>query len=94
MAGVAAIPQGRDQLRGAFGQNDVAIEHNGVAGKVCGFFRCHIDQIAQMIPNCALSVFIERRRKPNCPAIRQRTKTGIDVIKARIDQFDRDNKTA
>ena len=92
MAGVAAITQERDQLRGAFWQNDVAIEHHGVAGKMRGFFRCHVDQTAQLIPDCVLSIFIERRRKPNGSAIRQRTKAGIDVIKARIDQLDRDDQ--
>src|SRR3981081_1046286 len=59
-----------------------------------GFFRGHLDQIAQMIADRALSIFIEGRRKPNCSAIRQRTKAGINVIKARIDQLDRDDKAA
>ena len=88
MAGVAALTQRRDQLRRALWQNDVAIEHDRVAGELGGFFRRHVDQVVQTIPDRALSVLIERRRKPNCSAIGQRTKAGIDVIKAWIDQLD------
>ena len=35
-----------------------------------------------------LSIFVERLGKPNRAAIGQRTKAGVDVIKARIDQLD------
>ena len=47
-----------------------------------------------MIADGALAVFVERRRKPDRAAIGQRTEAGIEMIKARIDQFDRDDETA
>ena len=88
VAGVAAIAQRRNQLGGAFGQDDVAIEDNGVAGKMRGFLGLDVDQIAQVIADRMLPVFIERRREPDGAAIRQRAKAGVDMIKARIDQLD------
>ena len=71
---VAAIAQRLDQLRRAFGQNDVLFEHDRVAGKMRGFFFRDIDQVADMFADRALTVFIKRRRKPGRAAIRQRTK--------------------
>ena len=56
-------------------------------------FRQDIDQFGHMFADGALPVFIEGCRKPNRRAIGQRTKAGIEMIKARIDKFDRDNKT-
>ena len=47
-----------------------------------------------MIANGALAVFIKRRREPDRAAIRQRTKASVEMIKARIDQLDRDDETA
>src|SRR5712664_1184828 len=47
-----------------------------------------------MFANCALAVFIERGRKPKRGTVRQRAKAGVEMIEARIDQFDRDYETA
>ena len=44
------------------------------------------------VANCTLPVLIEGIWKPKCAAVRQRTKAGIKVIKARIDQLHRDSK--
>src|SRR5882724_13537223 len=51
------------------------------------------DQFGHMFADGTLPVFIAGCRKPNRPAIGQRAKAGIEMIKARIDKFDRDNKT-
>jgi hypothetical protein len=92
VAAVAALLQLRHELGRAFGQNDVAIDHHGVTRKVHRLFRCDIDQIGHVLPECALPVFIECIWKPKTTAVRQRTKTRIKVIKTRIDQLDRDGK--
>src|SRR5437763_3735819 len=47
-----------------------------------------------MVADRALTVFVECFRKPERAAIGQRTKTSIDVIKARIHKLDRNDKTA
>ena len=47
-----------------------------------------------MIADGALAIFIEGGGKPKRAAIGQRAKAGIDVIKARIDQLDRDDEAA
>ena len=47
-----------------------------------------------MLADCALAVLVEGHRKPKSPAVGQRTKTGIQVIKARINQFHRDHQAA
>src|SRR5205814_582804 len=94
MAGIAAIFQSRDKLRRAFRQNDFAAEDDGVAGKMDSFFRRNVDQVAEMIADRALAVFVERVGKPKRATVRQRTEAGIDVIKTRIDQFHRDHETA
>jgi len=88
MTGVTTVLQRRDELRRAFGQNDIAIQDDGVTGKMDRFFLGHVDQISEMIANGALAVFIEGGGKPEGAAIRQRAKTGIDVIKPRVDQLD------
>src|SRR5438093_13431115 len=56
-------------------------------------FRQDIDQFGHMFADGALPVFIEGFRKPDRRAIGQRTKAGVQMIKARIDKFYRDNKT-
>jgi len=94
MTDVAAVVESRDQFGGAFGQNDVAAEHDGVAGKMDRFFFGHVNQIAQMLANRALAVFIECLREPERAAIGQRAEAGIDVIEARIDKLDRNDKTS
>src|SRR5205809_1991122 len=47
-----------------------------------------------MLADCALAIFVEGKRKPKRAAVWQRAKTGIQVIKARINQFDRDHQAA
>src|SRR4029077_1085925 len=74
-------------------QNDVAIDHDGVTRKVRRFFRCDIDQISHVLPNCTLPVFIEGIWEPKPSAVRQRTKAGIKVVKTWINQLDRNSKT-
>src|SRR6478735_3698657 len=53
----------------------------------------HIDQAWDVIADGALAVFIESGREPNGAAIGERTEASIDVIKARIDQLDRNHQT-
>ena len=48
----------------------------------------HIDQIRDVIANGPLSIFVERGREPEGPTIRERAKTGVDMVKAWIDQLD------
>ena len=93
MAAVAAILQLGHELGRAFGQNDIAVDHDGVTGKVRRFFRCDVDQISHVLSDCALPVLVERIWKPKRPAIRQRTKASIKMVKTRINQFHRDGKT-
>ncbi len=88
MAVVAALSQRGGEFRRAFGQNNVVLEHNRVAGKTNRFFRGNIDQVSYMLADCPLAVFIECSRKPDGRAIGQRAKTGIEMLKARIDKFD------
>src|SRR5436190_7497827 len=47
-----------------------------------------------MFADGALAVFVECSWKPNRRTIGQRTKAGIEMIKARIDKLDRDDKAA
>src|SRR5438132_10860814 len=47
-----------------------------------------------MATNGALAVFIEGRGEPDCASVGQRTKTGIEMIKTRIDQLDRNDKAS
>ncbi len=55
--------------------------------------RRHINQIRNVFANRVLAIFVEGRRKPNCSAIRQRTKAGVEMIKARIDKLHRNHET-
>ena len=87
MTAVAAIAQGGDKFGRAFGQNDVALNHDSVATKMHCLFRRDIDQIGDVFANCVLAVFVERGWKPKRAAIRGRTKTGVEMVKARIDKF-------
>ena len=48
-------------------------------------FGHNIDKLRHVFADRALPVFIERGRKPNGPAVWQRTKTGVEMIKTRID---------
>ena len=57
-------------------------------------FRQNIDQFGHVFADRALPVVIEGCRKPNRCAIRQRAKTGVEMIKARIDELDRDDQAA
>src|SRR5439155_22764867 len=56
-------------------------------------FRQDIDQFGHMFADRALSVFIKGRREANPGTIGQRTKAGIEMIEARINEFHRDHKT-
>src|SRR5438270_7658817 len=47
-----------------------------------------------MRANGSLPIFIKRCWKPDCIAIGQWTKTGIEMVKARVDQLDRDDEAA
>src|SRR4029453_2340117 len=47
-----------------------------------------------MLADCALPVLIERIWKPKPPAVWQRTKAGIKVVKTRINQLHRDRKAS
>jgi hypothetical protein len=51
------------------------------------FLRCDVDQIGNVLTNGVLTVFIERSGKPNRRAVGQRAKTGVEMIKTRIDQL-------
>ncbi len=54
----------------------------------------NIDKLRHVLGDRALSVLIERRGEPNRPAVWQRTKTCVEMIKARIDQLDRNDEAA
>ena len=49
--------------------------------------RYDVDQIRNVFANGVLSVFVERRWKPNRRAVGERTKTSIEMVKAWIDKF-------
>mgnify|MGYP001794965287 CR=1 FL=1 len=55
------------------------------------FLFLNVDQIGHVIADRPLPVFIERGREPDCAAVGQRTEAGVDVVKARIDQTDRND---
>src|SRR2546423_13532409 len=59
-----------------------------------GFFFDDVDQIAEMVANRALAVFVECLWKPEGAAVGQRTEAGVDVVKARINQFDGNDEAA
>src|SRR4029077_15307246 len=44
--------------------------------------------------NCALAILVESHGKPKRPAIGQRAKAGVEMVKARINQFYGDSETA
>src|SRR5437016_7702849 len=52
------------------------------------------DQFAHVVANGPLAVFVEGSGKPKRRVVWQRTKTGIEMIKARIDKFDRNDQAA
>src|SRR5436309_14687439 len=93
MTTVDALLQLGHELRRALWQDDVALDHHSVTRKVRSLFRCDIDQIGQVLPNCALAIFVESVGEPKRAAVRQRAKAGIKVIEPRINQLDRDRKT-
>src|ERR1700736_3215332 len=94
MTSVAAIAQGGDEFGRAFGYNDVALDHDGIATEVHRLVRYDVDQIGNVFANGVLTVFVEGSGKPKSRAVGQRTKTSVEMIKARIDQFHRDDETA
>ena len=83
-----------NEIWGAFRQHDVALEHNGVAGKTLRFLFFDIDQLRHVRANGTLTIFIKRRWKPDRTAIGQRTKAGVEMVKTRVDQLDRDDEAA
>src|SRR2546421_6676682 len=87
MTAVATVVQRLNEVWRAFRQNDIAFEDDGVTGEMRCFFFHDVDQVGDVLPDRALAVFIEGLRKPECAAVRQRTETGIEVVKTRIDQF-------
>ena len=70
------------------------VEDNSVAAKNRRLFFGDIDQVRNVIANGALAVFIESRREPHRAAVGQRTEAGVEMIKPRIDQLDRNDKAA
>src|SRR4029077_14728264 len=94
MTVIAPLLQRGDELRRALRQNNVAIEHDGVTAKVDRFFRFDIDQVSHMLADRPLAVIVECWGKPDRAAIGQRAETSIEMIKAGIDQFDRDDESA
>src|SRR5438105_5440409 len=57
-------------------------------------FFIDIDELVYVSTNGALAVFIEGRGEPDCASVGQRTKTGIEMIKTRIDQLDGNDKAS
>src|SRR5256885_16352323 len=91
---VTAILQSAHQIRRALRKDNLALKHNRVTRKVDRFLRFDIDQVRQMLANGALAVFVERGRGPKSASIRQWTEAGIEMVKTRIDQLDRDDETS
>ena len=91
---VAATSQGGGQFGRAFRQNDIAFDYDSVATEMHCLLRYDVDQIGNMFANGVLTVFVERRGKPSGRAVRQGAKTSVEMIKARINKFHRDNEAA
>src|SRR5437899_11881754 len=53
-----------------------------------------IDELGHVSANRALTVFVKRIWKPESAAIGQRTKAGVEMVKTRVDQLDRDDEAA
>ena len=93
MAAITALLELRHELGGAFGQHNVAPENDGITRKVHRLFRCNIDQVGHVLADCALAVLVEGHWKPKRPAVGQRAKAGVKMIKPRIHKFHGDNET-
>src|ERR1700719_4729120 len=87
MTSVAAIGQGSDELGRALRHNNIALHHDGIATKMHCLVWRDVDQIGNVFANGVLTVFVEGSGKPNGRAVGQRTKTSVEMIKARIDKF-------
>src|SRR5437588_10535493 len=53
-----------------------------------------IDELGHVSANRALTVFVKRIWKPESAAVGQRTKAGVEMVKTRVDQLDRDDEAA
>src|SRR6266536_1908257 len=58
------------------------------------FFFIDIDELVHVSANRVLTIFVKRTWEPESASIGQRTKAGIEMVKTRIDQLDRDDKAA
>src|SRR5439155_1189760 len=80
--------------KGWLTKDDVALNNDSITREVRGFLRGDVDQIGHMLPDSALTVLVEGPGKPKRVAVGQRAKAGIQVVKARINQFHRDNQAS
>src|SRR5437762_12814191 len=94
MATISPVRLRFNKILGAFRQHDVPLEHDGVAGKTFRLLFFDVDQLLHVRTYGTLSVFIKRRWKPNRAAVGQRTKAGVEMVKTRVDQLDRDGEAA
>src|SRR6266403_3505814 len=88
----ASFAQRRAKLRAILGQYDVLAQYNCVTSKVCRFLGGNLDQVRNMMADCPLGVFVERRRIPYRTAARQRTETCVQMVIAVLDQFHREDQ--
>src|SRR5690242_15076837 len=75
-------------------RNDVPADHDGVAGKTLGVRAFGFDQVGYKRANCLLAVVIESGWVPDRLVVGERTEAGVEVVIARVDQFDWDNANA
>src|SRR6266481_1958002 len=88
----AALTQYRAELRVILRQYNVLAQDNCVTGKVRCFLGGHFDQIGNMLANCPLRILVEGRRIPNGAPFGERTETGVQMVIAVLDQFDREDQ--
>src|SRR5947207_4119533 len=88
----AALTQRSTELGTILGKYNVLAQYNCVAGKVRRFFGGHFDQVRNMMANCPLRILVEGRRIPNGAPFGQRTETGVQMVIAVLDQFDREDQ--
>ena len=85
----AVVAEGLLQRVAARLHDDVPPDHDGVARKPQRVGVAHRDRFGDELADDAAAVVVERGRIVECAAIVQRAEAGVEVVEARIDQFQR-----
>ena len=88
----AALREGSGEFGAAFGENDLFVEDDCVAGELHRLLGRDFDPISNVLGDGALAVFIKGAREPDNAAIGQRAKASVQMVEAVLDQFERDGQ--